>query len=229
MAVDRARYSLHSIWFFGFLLTSPAHAQSTITLDSLGDDWSSESRSVAPKPTNSATDKLEGCLLDGAQCEDGTSRASSKISLEDVVNIGVIDHEEAAAIKSKSSKDTGQAATAALPSIDMEILFDYNASTIRADQYVKLAQLANTLSGERFKAFRFMFLGHTDAKGSREYNMALSSKRAQAVADFVRQSGGFQSNKMLVTGAGFSRLKDESDPYGAQNRRVQLVLIPNKD
>lgn len=226
MAIARAGYVLHSICFLGFLLTMPAYAQSTITLDALGDDFSSARPAKTPKETANKASKLESCLLDGAQCEEGTSHASSRISLEDVVNIGVIDHEEAAAITSKSGNDGAHRATASLPSIDMEILFDYNASTIRADQYAKLVQLAETLSGDRFKEFRFMFLGHTDAKGSEDYNMALSSKRAQAVADFVRQSGGFRSNKILVTGAGFSRLKDQSDPFGPQNRRVQLVLIP---
>lgn len=225
MATVRALYRPHSIWLLGLLLTVPANAQSTITLEALGDDFSIDSTAPA-KAASDSKSKLERCLLDGTDCEEGTSRASSSFSLEDVVNIGVIDHEEAAAIKSTTGNKGNNAATASLPSIDMEILFDYNSATIRADQYAKLAELSRTLSGERFKPFRFMFLGHTDAKGSREYNMALSSERAQAVADFVRQSGGFRSNKMLVTGAGFSRLKDQNDPYGPQNRRVQLVLIP---
>ncbi|MCO6184654.1 OmpA family protein [Rhizobium sp. L1K21] len=214
---------LAAVFGFSASVSHQAFAQSIISLDQLGDDISDKPKAAAAAP---AASSLENCLLGGNGCSDGASKSSSAISLDDVVNIGIIDHEEAAAIKAKKAESGQTASAEPLPSIDMEILFDYNSANIRPDQYPKLLELARVLNGDKFADFRFMFLGHTDAKGSQDYNMALSARRAQAVADFIRGEENFSERRVLVSGAGSSRLKDVSDPFGEQNRRVQLVLIP---
>lgn len=197
------------------LFVFPAFAQSTITLDDL--------EPTTTKPADTARDnailELEECLLDRSGCKNAKLKSSAQFSIDDVVNLGIID-------RTKIKPASATQATVALPSIDMEILFDYDSADLRVDELGKLAQLSQVLSGRKFQNFRLLFLGHTDAKGSPAYNRTLSQKRAQSVASFVGSRLAISAERILATGLGASKLKDLSDPFGPQNRRVQLVLIP---
>ncbi|MDZ7684777.1 MAG: OmpA family protein [Gammaproteobacteria bacterium] len=69
--------------------------------------------------------------------------------------------------------------------------------------------------------------GHTDSTGSESYNLALSERRANGVANSL-QRNGVAVDRMLTQGFGESRpIADNSADEGRQrNRRVELVLIP---
>ncbi|NNE21843.1 MAG: OmpA family protein [Rhizobiales bacterium] len=196
-------------------LPSVVMAQATLTLD----DFNLGSEDKA-----SGSSEMENCLLNQNNCQNSEFKSSTSFSIDDVVNLGIIDREEV----KKTSQGSGAASQTAstLPSIDMEILFDYNSAELRPDQKPKLAKLSEILKGANFKDFRFLLLGHTDAKGSHDYNRVLSENRARAVADFVRSTGSIPASKVLVSGMGASKLKNLVDPFSAQNRRVQLVLVP---
>jgi len=212
-------------------LSLPAMAQSTITLEDfdLGSD-----PAPATTPSRGAGTELAGesdmekCLLNQSACDNSEYKSNTSFSLDDVVNLGIVDREEVSATPPSGNDQPVTAAADPLPSIDMEILFDYNSANLRPDQLVKIAELSRILGQDKFQNYRFLLLGHTDAKGSDEYNMALSQKRAQAVATFVTASAGLPGQRVIASGMGASKLKDSSDPYGEQNRRVQLVLVPVK-
>ena len=212
------------------VMAGPALAQSTMTLDDL--DLKPKAPTAAPAATGGGASEMEKCLLDQASCQNAEFKSSTSFSVDDVVNLGIIDREEvkpAALGQAGMAGAPGGAGTAmTLPSIDMEILFDYDSATLRPDQYAKLMQLSEILKGDKFSAFRFLFLGHSDAKGDAEYNRTLSQKRAEAVSAFVEGVSGLSGGRLAATGLGATKLKDMGDPYGAHNRRVQLVLIPVK-
>lgn len=207
--------------FFTFLaisLLAPAlHAQSTVTLQ---DFDTSESASAAPreKPAENRTD----CLLSSGNCGKTGMAAAADFSLEDVVNLKIESNAGTAIVPAS----TGSQSSAPLASIDMEILFDYNSDKVRQDQAHRLYELSEALKDDRFSDFTFLFVGHSDAKGSAVYNQDLSARRARAVANFVQVSAKMPEDKFAASGMGFERLKDQNDPFGPQNRRVQLVLVP---
>ena len=211
------------------LQTHLSVAQSVITLD----DFDLEVETVTPQPA--AKSQLESCLLGSADCKSDELKSGASFSLDDVLNLGVIDRSqvkaEPASTAANTDKDTASIAASAdpLPSVDMEILFDYNSSNIRWDQKERLIDLARTLSSSDFRKFSVLFVGHTDAKGSAEYNRKLSSQRAEAVADFIRVNTAIPPTQIVSSGVGFERLKDNNDPFSERNRRVQLVLIPLKN
>ena len=70
-------------------------------------------------------------------------------------------------------------------------------------------------------------IGHTDSKGSKEYNQGLSEKRAHSVADYL-ESRAIISERVAAGGMG------EADPVAsndtrkgrAMNRRVEITLKP---
>ncbi|AZV79883.1 OmpA family protein [Parasedimentitalea marina] len=207
---------------------SQAFAQSTITLESfaLEPETPAVEAQAVPGASAAPSSELETCLTDPANCTSADYQSGSTFSLEDVVNLAIIDREEVTQQVSSTGGQAASTATEPLPSVDMEILFDYNSDSVRGDQLSQLADLAALLKSERFDAYRFLFLGHTDAKGSAAYNEDLSARRAESVAALVRGLGGLQADRTLATGMGFSRLKTPGDPLSGQNRRVQLVLLP---
>lgn len=204
------------------VLAQAAMAQSVLTLDDfdLGDDLAE----VKPAPTS----EMEDCLLNNADCVNREYKSGSDLSLDDVVNLGIVDHESVPTTVSTEGAvaSVPVSKTAPLPSIDIEILFDYNSDQVRPDQYAKLSELSNVLHESKFDGYRFVFLGHTDAKGGDAYNLDLSTRRAESVAQLVRSFAGLSFDRTIASGMGFTRLKDSSDPFGAQNRRVQLLLVP---
>ena len=67
--------------------------------------------------------------------------------------------------------------------------------------------------------------GHTDNVGSRDSNIALSEARAQAVADYMENTG-FDTTRLVVAGYGPDQPKaDNATPEGrAVNRRIEFKV-----
>ena len=74
-----------------------------------------------------------------------------------------------------------------------------------------------------------MVSGHTDSTGSADYNLNLSRERASSVASYL-QGQGVKSSRFEVLGLGSSNpIASNSTADGrAQNRRVEIKIIPNK-
>jgi outer membrane protein OmpA-like peptidoglycan-associated protein len=70
-----------------------------------------------------------------------------------------------------------------------------------------------------------MIEGHTDSTGSAEYNLALSRRRAEAVAQALR-SQGIDSDRIVTRGYGQEYPVASNDtPSGRlQNRRVEVII-----
>lgn len=209
-------------------LAAPAFAQSTVTLDSFSLD-------PAPQPAPEApAAEMRDCLLNADACTSDEFGGTSAFTLDDVVNLGVVDRAQVAAAAAAPAADGDAAAlairdrgeTTPLPSIDLEILFAYNSDDLTPQAMAKLSTLSSALRDPRMANSRLVFIGHTDAVGSASYNLDLSRRRAEAVANFVQGTMQLSPSRIDAVGVGFTRLKDSFDPASAQNRRVQLVLVP---
>lgn len=112
-----------------------------------------------------------------------------------------------------------------LPSIDIEISFDFNSAQIRPDSLPDVSELGKALSSDALAKSRIVLNGHTDAKGSNEYNQNLSDQRAAAVRDFLIENFGISADRLIAIGYGEERLKNASDPEAAENRRVEVINL----
>mgnify|MGYP002716913290 CR=1 FL=1 len=70
-------------------------------------------------------------------------------------------------------------------------------------------------------------VGHTDSTGSHSYNMSLSQRRAQSVANYLT-ANGVPGQRISAYGAGPSQpiASNASEAGRAQNRRVEINLRP---
>ncbi len=69
--------------------------------------------------------------------------------------------------------------------------------------------------------------GHTDNKGTDEYNQSLAQRRAESVSQYL-SSRGVKSERMIPVGAGEKHpvSSNDNDAGRSQNRRVELTLTP---
>ena len=112
-----------------------------------------------------------------------------------------------------------------LPSIDLAIYFEFDSDKVTQDSLPTLVKLGKALSRKELQGSKIMVAGHTDAKGSAEYNQELSKKRANAVKKFLMRTFNLNAKDMLAIGFGKEYLKKGIDPFSSQNRRVQVTNL----
>lgn len=112
-----------------------------------------------------------------------------------------------------------------LPSIDLEIFFEYNSADITPTALPKLKILGQALSDKRLSSKTFLIAGHTDARGTDEYNKSLSEKRAEAVRQYLTTNYKINIGQLVAIGYGEEKLKSATAPESAENRRVQVATL----
>ncbi len=102
--------------------------------------------------------------------------------------------------------------------------FDFDKSTIRPDAAEILSEAARILREE--PDVRVSVDGHTDARGTDEYNQRLSERRAEAVVDRLIELG-VSRGRLQPQGFGESRpvASNDTEEGRAQNRRVELNVL----
>ena len=110
------------------------------------------------------------------------------------------------------------------PSLSLLIQFDFNSARVRPESQQALANLSQALQSPELGASKFAVEGHTDAKGSADYNQKLSQARAQAVRDFLKAQGVGEA-RLVATGKGAAELANAADPFASENRRVRIVNL----
>jgi outer membrane protein OmpA-like peptidoglycan-associated protein len=112
-----------------------------------------------------------------------------------------------------------------LPSVDLEVLFEFNSAKMTEAAVEALTPLGHALSDERLADGQFLIAGHTDGKGKADYNLELSQRRADAVREFLVVNFKIDGSRLVAKGFGESRLKNPQRPRAAENRRVQVVNL----
>ncbi len=100
-------------------------------------------------------------------------------------------------------------------------LFAYDNSTVASKYAASINAQAKYLTSH--PSARILLAGHTDERGSREYNVALGERRARSVAHMMRMAG-VSKNQMRVVSYGKEKPVNlgHSNEDRAQNRRVEL-------
>jgi peptidoglycan-associated lipoprotein len=104
------------------------------------------------------------------------------------------------------------------------IYFDFDSSEIRGAGTEIVAAHARHVAGSQ--GLRVRLEGHTDERGSREYNIGLGERRAQTVRRALMLQG-VAEGQITTVSYGEERPVAERSDEGAysQNRRVELVQV----
>lgn len=108
-----------------------------------------------------------------------------------------------------------------------KVLFGFDRSDLSSSAQVNLDKLSNVL--QKYPDTNIEILGHTDSKGSDQYNLGLSERRANSVASYLRTKG-VASSRISTKGLGESDPKASNDTEAGQseNRRVEFVITANQ-
>ena len=102
--------------------------------------------------------------------------------------------------------------------------FDTSKAVLRADSAPQLQSMADALKAS--PGLKVLIVGHTDNQGEIDANLALSHKRAQAVADALSGKYGIPASRLSARGvASFAPVSTNASEEGrAKNRRVEMVV-----
>jgi OOP family OmpA-OmpF porin len=84
--------------------------------------------------------------------------------------------------------------------LEADSLFGFDQDSLQADGKKALDKLIEELQGVNVEAIQVT--GHTDRLGSKAYNEKLSTRRAEAVRNYLVQVGGLSSSKVTAVGVG---------------------------
>jgi outer membrane protein OmpA-like peptidoglycan-associated protein len=103
------------------------------------------------------------------------------------------------------------------------IYFDHGSATIKPESKPSLKAIADMLNAN--KSLKLYVVGHTDMTGGFDYNVGLSSKRANAVVKTLATEYGIAAQRLAGKGAGpLCPVGSNKNESGRKlNRRVELV------
>ena len=111
----------------------------------------------------------------------------------------------------------------------LNIEFDYDKSFLRPIYFDQLDVVAKVLQRDPGATARIE--GHADKRktSKRDYNIALSERRAKAVLDYLVKSGGIAASRLTHKGYGFDRpvAPNDTEANMQKNRRTEIYIRPS--
>ncbi|MBF0265785.1 MAG: DUF1566 domain-containing protein [Gammaproteobacteria bacterium] len=110
--------------------------------------------------------------------------------------------------------------------INAEVLFDFDKFVLNQTANQALIDTVESFKSKIHMINNIVVIGHTDSRGSVEYNETLSVNRANAVKDYLEQIEGLQGRGITTIGRGELEPVDtnQTDQGRARNRRVVIRL-----
>ena len=104
-----------------------------------------------------------------------------------------------------------------------DVFFDLDQSTVREDARPALQKNADWL--RRWTSTRISVEGHADSRGSSEYNLALSARRAESIKAYL-VTLGVPADRIIVVSKGKEQpfCTEENETCWQQNRRGHFIV-----
>ncbi len=192
-----------------------------------------------PEPKNGNTRAQNGALIGaglgallGATRESGNDRVKNAVVGAAIgAGVGAIIGNEldkqAEELRGSMSDDVKivNAGDHLVVTMPQDILFDVDSTYVRPDLRSDLGKLAANL--RKYPNSTVDVFGHTDNTGAASYNQNLSTRRAQAVASVLVNSGVAQSRVRAIGRGEDEPIATNLTAEGRRlNRRVEIVIRP---
>ncbi len=106
------------------------------------------------------------------------------------------------------------------------VYFDYDSSTIKASERSKIEAVAAAFKSNTSATFALKIEGNCDERGTEEYNRGLGLRRAQAIRDYIINSG-VAGDRVDVESFGEDKpvAQGHNEAAWKQNRRGEFVVL----
>jgi outer membrane protein OmpA-like peptidoglycan-associated protein len=103
--------------------------------------------------------------------------------------------------------------------------FDFDKSVIKDKDKPELERGINFI--KKYPASSVRLEGHTDGKGTEEYNQRLSERRANAVKQYLLKEHATKESKITAVGYGKTTpvASNDTEEGRAKNRRVEILIL----
>jgi len=176
---------------------------------------------LAPSSGSGSVQLTSAKLVESLQGVETVATAISAAGLRQLAEQSINDPARAARVNRPPL--TGELEK--LAQLTIAVQFDLNSARIRPDSFRALGLMADSLYHPYLQGYRFLIVGHTDARGDRRYNLKLSQERAEAIRAALVSPFGISPGRIEAVGLGEEQLLNSGNPEAAENRRVQLINI----
>jgi outer membrane protein OmpA-like peptidoglycan-associated protein len=108
-----------------------------------------------------------------------------------------------------------------------KILFDFSSAELKPVSRENLNKLGTILN--KYPDTDIEIQGHTDSRGTDEYNMGLATRRAHAVSSYLASNGvGSKRVTLRPFGESVPVASNDTDEGRTQNRRVNFLITANE-
>jgi OOP family OmpA-OmpF porin len=209
----------------GFLKPIVAVPVAIIALSSMGGvasaQQSADSIIAALKPGgNLVSGSTRGIKLGGSAPAAQAPSVARPVSTSPAPRLPVA-HGAAAPASAEAS------APVAGPSVNLTVNFPTGSAELTPSARASLDALGKALASNDLANFRFRIEGHTDNVGSREENLSLSQRRAEAVVSYLASQYNVAPTRLEAVGMGQEQPLVSTPPQTpeARNRRVQVINL----
>jgi outer membrane protein OmpA-like peptidoglycan-associated protein len=110
---------------------------------------------------------------------------------------------------------------------DSAILFDFDSAMLKTTSQENIKQMADVF--KQYPDTDIVIAGHTDSRGSEDYNEKLSERRALSVRGYLVDMG-VAASRLETTGLGELQPIDSNDSEAGRqaNRRVEIQIRANE-
>ena len=152
---------------------------------------------------------------------------AARRAAEDAARKAAADEAARRAAAAEAARLEAEAASARATTAQM-VYFDFNKDEVRDDAKPTLDAKVGILNANA--ALRIRIAGHTDDRGSDEYNLALGQRRAAAVQRYL-VSRGVDASRFETVSFGKERpaVQGEDEASWAKNRRAEFEITAGGD
>ena len=110
-------------------------------------------------------------------------------------------------------------------SLDETVLFDTDKADIKPSAAASLQQITGSI-GQRYASGQVRVMGFADSRGDKNYNKDLSAQRAEAVKNYLVNTGKIEASRVSVEPMGEAMpVASNATAAGRQeNRRVEIAV-----
>jgi OOP family OmpA-OmpF porin len=109
--------------------------------------------------------------------------------------------------------------------VELMVNFDFDRSEVKPEYFSEIEEVSDFMA--QYPDVVIELEGHTDSRGTEQYNLGLSDRRAAAVRQVMIDRFNVQASRISSRGFGESQpvASNDTDTGRAQNRRVMTVII----
>jgi OOP family OmpA-OmpF porin len=165
--------------------------------------------------------RLPGGHLYGVRAESkGKLSESQNLDLRNMTADKIIDHEDFK-LEPIRVAEVQENVTIVLNNL----FFDFDKATLKPESFPELNRIVELMKEK--SGMHIEIAGHTDNSGPDSYNMTLSKKRAQAVVKYLKEKGGFETDRLQAVYFGESKplVSNATKDGRRKNRRVEFKIL----